>query len=81
MNKKNYIIVGGSGGIGQAIVKQLIEMSANNKSSGNGKIFATYHTNQPNFAADNLYWLPMDVSDEKSIEQAVTPLWQDSCHP
>ena len=79
MNQKNYLIIGASGGIGKAMVKQLIEMSANNKSSG--KIFATYHVNQPNFAADNLYWLPMDVSDEKSIEQAVTPLWQDSCHP
>ena len=64
MNQKNYFIVGGTGGIGKAMVEQLIERSANNKSSG--KIFATYHTSQPDFAADNLYWLPMDISNEKS---------------
>lgn len=40
MNQKNYLIIGASGGIGKAMVKQLIEMSANNKSRG--KIFATY---------------------------------------
>ncbi|WP_318242164.1 SDR family NAD(P)-dependent oxidoreductase [Psychrobacter communis] len=78
MNQKNYLIIGASGGIGKAMVKQLIEMSANNKSSG--KIFATYHTNQPNFAADNLYWLPMDVSDEKSIEQAIADIKQQTTH-
>ena len=80
MNKKNYLIVGGSGGIGQAIVKQLIEMTANNKSNGNGKIFATYHTNEPDFTADNLHWLPIDVSNEKSIEQAVTEIKQQATH-
>ena len=80
MNTKNYLIVGGSGGIGQAIVKQLIEMTANNKSNGNGKIFPTYHTNQPDFTADNLHWLPIDVSNEKSIEQAVTEIKQQATH-
>ena len=78
MNQKNYLIIGASGGIGKAMVKQLIEMSANNKSSG--KIFATYHTSQPDFAADNLYWLPMDVSDEKSIEQATADIKQQTTH-
>lgn len=78
MNQKNYLIIGASGGIGKAMVKQLIEMSANNKSSG--KIFATYHANRPNFAADNLYWLPMDVSDEKSIEQAIADIKQQATH-
>ena len=78
MNQKNYLIIGASGGIGKAMVKQLIEMSANNKSSG--KIFATYHANQPNFTADNLYWLPMDVSDEKSIEQAIADIKQQTTH-
>ena len=78
MNQKNYLIIGASGGIGKAMVKQLIEMSANNKRSG--KIFATYHTNQPDFAADNLYWLPMDVSDEKSIEQAIADIKQQTTH-
>src|SRR5699024_3575408 len=41
---------------------------------------ATYHTNQPDFAADNLYWLPMDVSDEKSIEQAIADIKQQTTH-
>ena len=78
MNQKNYFIVGGTGGIGKAMVEQLIERSANNKSSG--KIFATYHTSQPDFAADNLYWLPMDISNEKSIEQAIADIKQQTTH-
>ena len=84
MNQKNYFIIGASGGIGQAIVKQLIQITANNpnidNASGNGKIFATYHANQPDFAADNLYWLPMDVSNEKSIEQAIADIKQQTTH-
>ncbi|MCG3861559.1 SDR family NAD(P)-dependent oxidoreductase, partial [Psychrobacter sp. Ps5] len=83
MNNKNYLIIGGTGGIGQAIVKELLQRSANEQSDeniGNARVYATYHTNQPDFAADNLYWLPMDVSDEKSIEQAIADIKQQTTH-
>ncbi|WP_348548372.1 SDR family oxidoreductase [Psychrobacter sp. KFRI-CH2-11] len=78
MKQKNYLVIGGTGGIGRAMVKQLIEMSANNKSSG--KIFATYHTTKPNFVADHLSWLSMDVSDEGSIEQVIADMKQQATH-
>ena len=77
MNNKNYLIIVGTGGIGQAIVKELLQRIANEQSDeniGNARVYATYHKSQPDFAADNLYWLPMNVSDEGSIEQAVTDI-------
>ena len=81
MNQKNYFIIGGTGGIGQAIVKQLVQLT-NHKQQGGARtvIFATYHTSQPDFTADNLHWLPMDVSDESSIEQATTHIKQQTAH-
>jgi len=83
MNQKNYFIVGGTGGIGKAIVKELLQRTANEQSDGNignTRVYATYHTSQPDFAADNLYWLPMDISNEKSIEQATADIKQQTTH-
>ena len=86
MNNKNYLIIGGTGGIGQAIVKELLQRIANEQNEqsdeniGNARVYATYHKNQPDFAADNLYWLPMDVSDEDSIEQAIADIKQQTTH-
>ena len=82
VNQKNYLVIGGTGGIGQAIVKELLQRIANEKNEqsdgniGNIRVYATYHKSQPDFAADNLYWLPMDVSDEDSIEQAIADVKQ-----
>ena len=70
MKQKNYLVIGGTGGIGRAIVKELLQRTANEQSDTNTahtKIYATYHKSQPDFAADNLYWISMDVSDEGSI--------------
>lgn len=89
MNNKNYLIIGGTGGIGQAIVKELLQRIANEQNEqseqsdgniGNTRVYATYHKSQPDFAADNLYWLPMDVSDEDSIEQAIADIKQQTAH-
>ncbi|MDN3399323.1 SDR family NAD(P)-dependent oxidoreductase [Psychrobacter sp. APC 3426] len=83
MNNKNYLIIGGTGGIGQAIVKELLQRSANEQSDeniGNARVYVTYHKSQPDFAADNLHWLPMDVSDEDSIEQAIADIKQQTPH-
>ena len=86
MNNKNYLIIGGTGGIGQAIVKELLQRIANEKNEqsdgniGNIRVYATYHKSQPDFAADNLYWISMDVSDEHSIEQAIADIKQQTSH-
>ena len=86
MNQKNHLVIGGTGGIGQAIVKELLQRIANEKNEqsdeniGNTRVYATYHKSQPDFAADNLYWISMDVSDEDSIEQAIADIRQQTSH-
>lgn len=78
MNAKTYLIIGGTGGIGQAMVKQLIEASATTEQSV--QVFATYHRSLPDFEADNLHWLAMDVGDEDSIKQGAETIKQHSAH-
>ncbi|MBP2280988.1 NAD(P)-dependent dehydrogenase (short-subunit alcohol dehydrogenase family) [Psychrobacter sp. PL15] len=73
MSNKTYLIIGGTGGIGQAMVKQLVNSTSN-------QVFATYHRSVPDFEADNLHWLKMDVSDEDSIKQAADVIKQQSPH-
>ncbi|TXD98592.1 SDR family oxidoreductase [Psychrobacter frigidicola] len=78
MNNKTYLIIGGTGGIGQAMVRQLVTATANEQSDI--RVFATYHRSVPDFEADNLHWLQMDVSDEDSIEQGADIIKQHSAH-
>ncbi|WP_350558125.1 SDR family oxidoreductase [Psychrobacter sp. CAL346-MNA-CIBAN-0220] len=83
MNPKTYLIIGGTGGIGQAMVKQLVATTAKEKGSkeeDNIRVFATYHRRIPDFEADNLHWLQMDVSDENSIKQASEAIEKQSPH-
>ncbi len=82
MNNKTYLIIGGTGGIGQAMTKQLVAATAKEKNDDQAKIrvFATYHNSVPNIEADNLYWLKMDVSDESSIKQALENIQQHTDH-
>ncbi len=85
MKQKNYLIIGGTGGIGQAMVQALLQRQhlANQQSdtdTAHTKIYATYHKSQPDFAADHLYWISMDVSDEDSIEQAIADIKQQTTH-
>lgn len=83
MKQKNYLVIGGTGGIGRAIVKELLQRTANEQSdtdTAHAKIYATYHITQPDFAADHLYWISMDVSDEDSIEQAIADIKQQTTH-
>lgn len=79
---KTYLIIGGTGGIGRAMVEQLINSGNREKSSETGgtRVFATYHKNVPDFAADNLYWIPMDICDEQSIQQAADVIKQQTAH-
>ncbi|ALF60680.1 C factor cell-cell signaling protein [Psychrobacter urativorans] len=76
--KKTYLIIGGTGGIGRAMVKQLLEST--DKEEGGSQVYATYHKTVPDFEADNLHWLQMDVSNEDSIEQAATEIKQHTTH-
>jgi NAD(P)-dependent dehydrogenase (short-subunit alcohol dehydrogenase family) len=74
--QKTYLIIGGIGGIGRAMVEYIL---ANAKDT-DVKVFATYYRSVPDLEADNLHWLQMDVSDESSIEQAVATIKQQTNH-
>lgn len=88
MNNRTYLIVGGTGGIGRAMIQQLVDGTAsdndNNKTDNGGKqdihIFATYHRNIPDFEAENLHWVPMNICEEQSIEQAAKVIQQNTPH-
>lgn len=73
LTKKNYLIIGGIGGIGRAMVEQII-------ANKDHKIFATYYRNVPDIEADNLSWLPMDVSSEASIKEGIETVSQQTAH-
>lgn len=81
-NNKTYLIIGGTGGIGQAMVQQLVQQTAVSQSdqSQSTQVFATYHRNKPNIEAENLHWLPMNVSDEDSIKKAADTIKQTVGH-
>jgi NAD(P)-dependent dehydrogenase (short-subunit alcohol dehydrogenase family) len=55
------ILTGGSGGIGQAFVRQLAE-----RPDVQG-IHATYHRNKPEFSHSKVTWHPLDITDEPAI--------------
>lgn len=82
MNNKTYLIIGGTGGIGKAMVEQLVQATANKQtnSSNSIRVFATYHNSLPDIEADHLYWLKMDISDEQSIEQAIDEIQPHTSH-
>ncbi len=81
MDNKTYLIIGGTGGIGRAMVQQLVQATANEPDNHHRiQVFATYHRSIPDFEADNLHWLQMDVSDESSIKQAAEDIKQHSTH-
>ena len=79
MNTKTYLIIGGTGGIGRAMVEQLVS-SASKQHELPVTIFATYYKNVPDFEADNLHWLAMNICDEESIKQAADTIKQQTAH-
>lgn len=78
MNKKTYLIIGGTGGIGRAMVERLIRM--NHQTQTGIAVFATYHNSVPEIEADNLHWLKMDICDEDSIKQSIDAIKTHSSH-
>ena len=77
MNSKTYLIIGGTGGIGQAMIEQILSSA---KQHDSVDVFATYYRSVPDIEADNLHWLQMDVSDEDSIKQAIDVIKQQHAH-
>ena len=59
----NAVIVGGTGGIGSALVEKLL---ADNRY---GSIHATYHRSEPALQGDRLHWSQVDITDEASVER------------
>ncbi|MRI35085.1 short chain dehydrogenase [Endozoicomonas sp. OPT23] len=57
----NILIIGGSGGIGLAIIQQSLS------SYPQATITATYHSQCPEFKHSQLKWLKLDVTSEKDI--------------
>ena len=87
MSQKTYLIIGGSGGIGRAMVEQLVNAAngtdakpTDNEKKQPHQIFATYHKNIPDFEATNLHWIAMDICDEQSIKQTADILKQQTAH-
>ncbi|CAM3997551.1 SDR family oxidoreductase [Psychrobacter arenosus] len=69
----NFLIIGGTGGIGLAMIQQLLQ--DNPIATGAGvQIFATYHNREPSLQAENLHWLPMDVTEEASIAATIADI-------
>lgn len=69
----NFLIIGGTGGIGLAMIKQLLNTNPITADAG-VQLFATYHNRKPSLQADNLHWLPMDVTDEATIAAAIADI-------
>ena len=82
MNHNTYLIIGGAGGIGKAMIEQLLAARATQASDADNKIrvFATYYRSVPTIEADNLHWLKVDVSDESTIKQALEEIKQQTNH-
>lgn len=66
----NALIVGGSGGIGCALVAALCQREAT------ASVTATYHSNKPGFTHVKLRWQPLDVLDEGAVKALLEDLPQ-----
>ncbi|RLV60735.1 SDR family NAD(P)-dependent oxidoreductase [Parashewanella curva] len=65
------LIIGGSGGIGQALIKEALQRFEG------ANIYATYHKNKPQWNLPCLTWLPLDATNENQIfklSQKITDL-------
>ena len=58
----NIAIIGGSGGIGEAFIGQLLEQK------GITAVHATHHQHEPGLQDPSLHWHRVDVSKEQDIE-------------
>ena len=59
----HIVVIGGSGGIGYAIVQKLLSLFPN------ALVHATYHRHEPGFQAPNLKWTQLDITSPTEISQ------------
>ncbi|MDO5768866.1 MAG: SDR family oxidoreductase [Psychrobacter sp.] len=78
MQQSHYLIIGGAGGIGRALVEHLI--MASSVDGIQMQLFATYHRRTPDRQASNLNWINMDVTNEDSIQAAVADIQSKTTH-
>ncbi|TMP39293.1 SDR family NAD(P)-dependent oxidoreductase [Pseudoalteromonas rubra] len=64
------LIVGGSGGIGQALVKRFANTLPDTQ------VYATYRTAQPTITLDNVRWIQVDASKESDVSDLAGQLQQ-----
>lgn len=57
------VVIGGSGGIGHAVVSEVIDRYPN------AEIIATYHRKQPSLVHERVRWLTLDVTSEEAIAE------------
>jgi NAD(P)-dependent dehydrogenase (short-subunit alcohol dehydrogenase family) len=57
----NVLVIGGSGGLGLALVRLFCDGGETEQ------VTATYRTEQPVFASENLTWVSLDVTDDDAI--------------
>ncbi len=64
----NVLIIGGSGGIGSALVRSYL------KRGDAEQVFATYYRHKPKLSDPRLQWFELDVSDEAALAQLAATL-------
>jgi NAD(P)-dependent dehydrogenase (short-subunit alcohol dehydrogenase family) len=64
----NILIVGGSGGIGLAIVKQLLAQQNDHQ------VFATYNQHDPDFSHPQLQWFKLDLQQPQQVADLANQL-------
>ena len=70
----NAVIIGGSGGIGQAFIQYLLDKYTD------GSVHATYHLHEPQYINPRLHWHPVDITQESEIEAFCSQLGEvDLC--
>lgn len=74
-SSKNILLIGGTSGIGKALLEQLIH------DPQVVTIFATYHTQPPlKEDTDKVIWVAMDMTSEPSIKQAIASVAAHTKH-
>ena len=80
---KTYLIIGGTGGIGQAMLRQLASQQNsaehNKKDTDSPTLIATYHKRLPP-DMPQVTWVKMDLTNEDSIKSAVDIIKTKTTH-
>ncbi len=58
----NILILGGSGGIGSALINQILTTHPN------AAVFATYRSHRPSLVSERVHWFQTDISSESDVQ-------------